>query len=137
MRSFIASTAALLLAACSVAQGQTGDTAPAAPPGPAPMPEPITMADRPGATGGEALYVEYCIMCHGPNGMGTGLLARRSDQPDLEKRSNTPVRFVFLAARQGIGNMPAIPRGEVSDEELSLIANYLAAGPYPKSGGAQ
>jgi len=37
---------------------------------------------------------------------------------------------VILAARQGIGNMPAIPRGEVSDEELQQIADYLAAGPH-------
>jgi hypothetical protein len=56
----VVATAALLLAACSVAQGQTGESAPAAPApaapsGPAPMPEPITMADRPGATGGEKL----------------------------------------------------------------------------------
>lgn len=132
MRIIVAS-AALLLAACSVAQGQTGDSAPAAPaapPGPAPMPEPITLADRPNATGGEKLYVEYCIMCHGPNGMGTGLLARRSDQPDLEKRDNLAKNYVILAARQGIGNMPAIPRGEVSDEDLALIAEYLAAGPH-------
>jgi mono/diheme cytochrome c family protein len=62
--------------------------------------------------------------------MGTGLLARRSDQPDLEKRDNLMPRFVILAARQGIGNMPAIPRGEVSDEQLALIAEYLAAGPH-------
>ena len=35
-----------------------------------------------------------------------------------------------VAVRQGIGNMPAIPRGEVSDEELRQIAEYLAAGPH-------
>jgi mono/diheme cytochrome c family protein len=35
-----------------------------------------------------------------------------------------------VAARQCIGNMPAIPRGEVSDDELKAIADYLAAGPH-------
>ena len=98
------------------------------------MPKPVTLVDRPNATGGEALYVEFCAMCHAPNGMGHGLLGRRIDTPDLEKRDNLPAQYVVLAARQGIGNMPAIPRGEVSDAELQAIADYLAAGPH---GGAQ
>jgi mono/diheme cytochrome c family protein len=124
--------ASLLLAACSVAQGQTQDTAPpAAPPGPAPMPEPVTLADRPNAGPGERLYVEKCIMCHGPNGMGQGLIGRRPGQPDLEKRTILQKAYVILAARRGIGNMPAIPRGEASDEQLALIADYLASGTGP------
>ena len=118
-----------------VAQGQQTDAAPAQPPpGPPPMPKPVTLVDRPNATGGEALYVEFCAMCHAPNGMGHGLLGRRVDTPDLEKRGNLPAQYVVLAARQGIGNMPAIPRGEVSDAELQAIADYLAAGPH---GGAR
>ena len=40
------------------------------------------------------------------------------------------MRYVITAARTGIGNMPAIPRGEVSDAELQAIAEYLAAGPH-------
>ncbi len=99
--------------------------------GPPPMPQPITMAQRPNATGGEALYVEHCIMCHGPNGMGTGLLGRRMDEPLLEARDNLPAQYVVQAARRGIGNMPAIPRGEVSDAQLQAIADYLSAGPHP------
>lgn len=97
------------------------------------MPQPITLAQRPDATGGEALYVTHCIACHGPNGMGNGLLGRRSDQPDLELREDLTTDFVILAARQGMGNMPAIPRGEVTDEELQSIADYLAAGPHGES----
>ena len=62
--------------------------------------------------------------------MGTGLLARRVQPPLLEARDNLPAAYVIVAARQGIGNMPAIPRGEVSDEELRQIAEYLAAGPH-------
>jgi mono/diheme cytochrome c family protein len=121
---------ALALAAC-------GESAPEAPPegggGPPPMPEPITLADRPDATGGEALYIEKCIMCHGPNGMGQGLLARRSDVPDLEQRDDLTADAVVQLARMGIGNMPAIPRGEVSDADLLLIGEYLAAGPHGES----
>ena len=98
--------------------------------GPPPAPKPTTLASRPNATGGEALYVEHCISCHGPNGMGTGLLARRVQPALLEARDNLPAAYVVVAARQGIGNMPAIPRGEVSDDELKAIAEYLAAGPH-------
>jgi len=98
--------------------------------GPPPAPKPTTLSSRPGASGGEALYLEHCASCHAPNGMGTGLLARRIQPPLLEARDNLPAAYVVAAARQGIGNMPAIPRGEVSDGELKAIADYLAAGPH-------
>lgn len=103
-----------------------------------PAPKPETLASRPGASGGEALYVEHCLSCHGPNGMGTGLLARRVQPALLEARDNLPAQYVVLAARNGIGNMPAIPRGEVGDEDLRQIAEYLASGPHlPASGAAR
>lgn len=135
--------AALLAGCAGVAVAQSGaapppDAAVAAAAAPAPrpgMPQPITMAQRPNATGGEALYVEYCMMCHGPNGMGTGLLQRAGrPEPLLERRGGLPAAFFVAAARNGIGNMPAIPRGEVSDAQLQAIADYLAAGPH---GGGQ
>ena len=95
------------------------------------MPKPLTLADRPDASGGERLYIVKCAMCHGPNGMGQGLLGRRKGvHADLERRGDLKKNYVILAARSGIGNMPAIPRGEASDEELGLIADYLAAGPH-------
>ena len=94
------------------------------------MPKPTTLVDRPNATGGEKLYVEHCAMCHGPNGMGTGLLGRRVRPALLEQRSGLAAQYVIMAARRGIGNMPAITRGEVSDADLKQIADYLAAGPH-------
>ncbi|MBO9517511.1 MAG: cytochrome c [Porphyrobacter sp.] len=115
----------ILIAALALAGG-----AAAIAQGPPPAPRPITLAARPNATGGEALYVEHCISCHGPNGMGTGLLGRRIQPALLELRDNLSPQYVIIAARQGIGNMPSIPRGEVSDEELKAIAEYLAAGPH-------
>ena len=142
----IVGAAALVLAGCAgVAVAQNAAPAPAASPaatpssapaGPPPgMPQPVTMAQRPNATGGEALYIEYCMMCHGPNGMGTALLQRAGrPQPLLEMRAGLPAAFYVTAARNGIGNMPAIPRAEVSDEQLQAIADYLAAGPH---GGGQ
>ena len=98
--------------------------------GPPPAPKPVTLSSRPGASGGEAQYLEHCSSCHGPNGMGTGLLGRRVQPALLELRDNLPAQYVILAARQGVGNMPPIPRGEVSDAEMQAIADYLAAGPH-------
>jgi mono/diheme cytochrome c family protein len=114
----------LLLAGAALAQDKTP------PSGPPPMPKPLTLVDRPNATGGEKLYIVKCAMCHGPNGMGQGLLARQGKQPDLEKRGDLKKPYIIFAARNGIGNMPAIPRGEVSDADLAAIADYLAAGPH-------
>lgn len=126
--------ALLILAAACAAQAQTSGPQDA-PKGPPPMPAPITLASRPDAGPGERLFIEKCVMCHGPNGMGTGLLARRSDVPLLEERKDLPVDFVAQAARMGIGNMPAIPRGEVSDEQMTRIANYLARNTPADMGG--
>jgi mono/diheme cytochrome c family protein len=83
-------------------------------------PQPATSLD------GKALYHEKCAMCHDKTGMGTGLLARRSKTPELLQRTDLNAASVVQVARAGIGNMPAIPRGEVSDRELQAIADYLA-----------
>ena len=135
-----ASLAGLVLLACATqASSQAGADVTSQPNqrgGPAPMPKPITLSERPNATGGEKAYVEKCAMCHAPNGMGHGLLGRRVDEADLEKRDNLAAAYVVVAARRGIGNMPAVPRAEVSDAELQAIADYLAAGPHGASPGA-
>jgi mono/diheme cytochrome c family protein len=68
-------------------------------------------------------------MCHGKNGMGTGLLARRMQVAELLLRSDLSAAYVAQVARAGVGNMPAIPRGEVSDRQLEAIAAYLATPP--------
>jgi mono/diheme cytochrome c family protein len=127
--------ATVALMGCAAALAQDKAPPPGPPPqpaqaGPPPMPKPLTLADRPNATGGEKLYIVKCAMCHGPNGMGQGLLAREGKQPDLEKRGDLKKPYIVFAARHGIGNMPAIPPGEVSDKDLAAIADYLAAGPH-------
>jgi mono/diheme cytochrome c family protein len=78
----------------------------------------------------EALFVQKCGMCHRQMGMGTVILARRMspDVARLERRDDLTPDFVVAAARNGIGNMPRIQRGEVSDAQLASIARYLAKG---------
>ena len=76
----------------------------------------------------EALFVEKCGMCHREMGMGTVILARRMEPAKamLEKRTDLSPELVIAAARNGLGNMPRISRGEVSDAQLKTISEYLA-----------
>jgi len=86
------------------------------------------LQDRSSKSPAEALFVEKCGACHRQTGMGTVILARRMDPSVamLEARPDLPEAFIIQAARMGIGNMPRIPRGEVSDAQLQSIARYLA-----------
>ena len=90
------------------------------------------MQDRSSKSANEALFVEKCGMCHRQMGMGTIILARRMppEKAMLETRDDLTVDLVLAAARQGIGNMPRISRGEVSDEQLGRIAAYLSKGKH-------
>jgi mono/diheme cytochrome c family protein len=85
------------------------------------------MQDRTSRSADERLFVEKCSMCHRQMGMGTVILARRMDPKvaRLEARDDLTAEYITVAARQGIGNMPRIPRGEVSDAQLARIAAYL------------
>lgn len=75
----------------------------------------------------EALYVEKCSMCHREMGMGTVILARRQppEKAVLERRDDLTVEFIRVVVRSGLGNMPRITRGEVSDEQLNVISRHL------------
>ncbi len=79
---------------------------------------------------GRQLFQHKCAPCHGAVGMGTGLLARRMkpEVAPLEKRDDLSTVYVERAARIGILNMPPITRAEVSDAQLTSIAQYLAKG---------
>ncbi|MET0291494.1 MAG: cytochrome c [Steroidobacteraceae bacterium] len=89
-------------------------------------------ADDRAATGAQ-LFASRCGMCHRAGGMGTGILARRPNAGSglLEERKDLPSAFVKAVARAGVGNMPRIPRGEVSDAQLARIAAYLSREPLP------
>ncbi len=88
---------------------------------------PLAAAAQPAALDGHALFHAKCGMCHEAGGMGTGLLARRVQPAELEKRANLTAGYVFQYARRGLGNMPPIPPGDVGDDQLKAIADYLAA----------
>lgn len=89
------------------------------------------LQDRTSHSAPEALFVEKCGMCHRQMGMGTVILARRMDPAKamLEKRGDLTAAYVTASVRHGIGNMPRISRGEVSDPQLKVIAEYLTKVP--------
>ncbi len=128
--------AAVLLALCSCSGSERASAPEGEGGGPPAFPKPVTVSARPDASVREKLYLEHCAMCHGPGGMGQGLLARRMDQPDLEKRADLTAEYVIAAVRTGMGNMPPVTRGELSDEQLEEIAQYLEAGPHGEGDGA-
>lgn len=86
------------------------------------------LQDRTSKSPAQHLFVEKCGMCHRQMGMGTVILARRMDPKVamLETRQDLSSDMVIASARMGIGNMPRISRGEVSDAQLAQIAAYLA-----------
>ena len=88
---------------------------------------------RTSASPAEALFVEKCSMCHRDMGMGTVILSRRMDpaKAPLEKREDLTAPFIAAVVRTGAGNMPRITRGEVSDEQLAVITEYLLRKPSP------
>lgn len=85
------------------------------------------MQDRSSGSPEEALFVEKCGMCHRQWGMGTVILARRMDPAKamLETRNDLSAEYIGKVVREGLGNMPKIPRGEVSDKQLKSIIGYL------------
>lgn len=88
-------------------------------------------ASAAGAPDGKAIFTSKCGMCHQTIGMAVNILARRPNDPSkgfLEDRKDLTATFVKTVVRSGIANMPRMSRGEVSDPELALIANYLSQG---------
>lgn len=89
------------------------------------------LAAAPTPPAGKVLYEQRCGMCHQTIGMAVSILSRRAGDTSkglLEERSDLSAAFVQAAVRSGIGNMPRVARGEVSDPELAVIAAYLSRG---------
>jgi mono/diheme cytochrome c family protein len=86
-----------------------------------------TVQARGASSPAEALFVEKCGMCHRQMGMGTVILARRVDpaRAMLEQRNDLTAEYIRVAVRTGLGNMPRVSRGEVTDEQLASITSHL------------
>lgn len=84
---------------------------------------------------GAAIYEHYCIACHDRDvgHPGTQNLAYRygPEKAALADRDNLTPDYVRIMVRFGRGLMPGFRSSEISDEQLKLLADYLAAGPHP------
>jgi mono/diheme cytochrome c family protein len=84
---------------------------------------------------GAAIYEHYCIACHdrGVGHPGTQNLAYRygPEKAALADRDNLTPEYVRIMVRFGRGLMPGFRSSEISDEQLKLLVEYLAAGPHP------
>lgn len=78
---------------------------------------------------GKSRYDQYCVVCHGPRGLGDGPMARATSPPATkltapEVRNKTD-QDLLSAIADGMGaSMPAW-RGLLSDEELQDVLAYV------------
>jgi mono/diheme cytochrome c family protein len=72
--------------------------------------------EKPGP--GQAAFARVCEPCHGPQGNGAG------QGPALVPYSRELSELVAIV-RSGLGLMPAIPKAEITDEEISQVHAYL------------
>ena len=83
---------------------------------------------------GERLFGQKCAFCHVGKNTGTTMLKRRLDpsQPaELHKRTDLEPDYVRTVVRNGLVNMPALNRAELSDADLDVIAQWLSADKAP------
>lgn len=119
--------AALALAGLIGACSETGDntaaaqTAPVAPIGPIPA---AARADDPQPA---RTYANACAPCHANRGFGVQALADRigADRASIHERNTLDAETIRTVVRSGIGAMPAMSKGEVSDAELDRIIVQL------------
>ncbi|MDH7973653.1 cytochrome c [Sphingomonas sp. AR_OL41] len=77
---------------------------------------------------GEALFGRECAFCHVGKTTGAFMLGRRlgKENADLTKRTDLQGDYVKAVVRNGLVNMPAFSRVEVTEPELDKIAAYLS-----------
>lgn len=77
---------------------------------------------------GERLFGRECAFCHVGKTTGTMMLGRRlgKEQAELVMRTDLEPDYVKAVVRNGLMNMPAFSRVEVTDAELDRIAAYLS-----------
>ena len=132
----LALSAAAALAACEIRNADEANEAAAKGPPPTAFP-PMEKAQGPDVTNdqvrlastqdGERMFMRRCGVCHLEGGMGTMVLARRlpPEQARLQDRRDLSRELVFSAVREGTGSMPRLTPVDVTDAELSAIADFL------------
>jgi mono/diheme cytochrome c family protein len=76
---------------------------------------------------GKVLYQTFCLVCHGPRGMGDGPLVPKIPNPpsySSERVRAFPPGHIYHVISLGTGNMPSYA-SQVSPEERWLIVRYV------------
>ena len=93
-----------------------------------PSPQSTPPARTEQSAGGK-IFDKWCRDCHAEGGPGSRALQRKYQgavPAVLEQRNNLPPDYVKLVVRRGISFMPSFRKTEISDNELTLVAAYLA-----------
>jgi len=123
--SRIAPATVAAIASCLIVAGCSGDGAaadpPVAPQGDVP-PSVLAKASPPART-----YQDACATCHDRGGFGVRVLADRLGPENalIHVRNDLAPETIRAIVRNGMGAMPAMSKGEVSDSELDGIIAFL------------
>lgn len=125
--------AAMALTACGAddkpAETPAAKTAAAEPaPAPAPAPAPEAKPAAAAAVDGKAIYNQYCVACHGPDGKGNnGLAASYVDDPSRLAQTDEALIKSIKEGKQGdIGVMPPWG-GTLNDEQITAVIGHIRA----------
>lgn len=81
---------------------------------------------------GKTLFDSWCLPCHGAGSghAGTQAIGRRLgiDHAVLLLRKGLTPDYVKHVVRNGFNMMPPFRPTEISDQDLQLLANYVASG---------
>jgi (+)-pinoresinol hydroxylase len=89
---------------------------------------------------GKQVFDHWCSACHapGPPRMpGTSALAAKYNGQEpavLEERKDLTPDFVKFFVRHGVSVMPPFRKTEITDAELSVLADYLSHKPTARPG---
>jgi mono/diheme cytochrome c family protein len=78
---------------------------------------------------GQAMFNTYCIVCHGPNGMGDGLIVPKFPRPpslQSDKVRNWPDGRIFHTVTMGQNLMPSYA-SQVASADRWAIIHYVRA----------
>lgn len=99
-----------------------------------PTPVPVQSQVQKTVTVGETLFEYWCLPCHaaGTGHAGTQAIGRRLgiDQSVLLLRKGLTPVYIKTIVRNGFQMMPPFRPTEISDQELQLLAEYVASGGY-------
>lgn len=115
------------------------------PPEPLPAKPPAAVASSSAEAGrrvraGAVIFRQYCIVCHGPDGTGSGMRAQLPPIPDFTNATWQTERSdpqLLISVLDGKGTLMPPNRGRVSEEQARDLVAYVRAFGPPEARAAQ